>query len=158
MSFLGWQPIKVYTTLVTDITTGYFILIHPQGMIISNYSGASSAGAVFGTLSFLSRAITGCINLIHKKGPGRVTNVFGVYELVQPEPVAISEQEYLAFMQPLWRIEEHAVGRVEALRKRGLRALAVLISCVPFPWFDKKLVKQELRARANEPGTMMQDF
>ena len=70
----------------------------------------------------------------------------------------MSEQEYQAFKHGSWHIEVHVIGAVEALRKRGLRAVAVLTSCVPFPWFDKKLVKQELRARADEPGMMMQDF
>lgn len=98
----------------------------------SSHSGASSAGAVFGTLSFLARAITGCRACIQETEPGKIINVFGAYDLVQPETFLMLEYESQALMQVQLRLIRSIFEPVEASRKRSLRRTAGLVGSVPF--------------------------
>lgn len=66
----------------------------PAGKPISNYHAACSAGAVYGALSFLSRAITGCIALVRiSRADGSVSDIFGAWKMVQPEPIVVTPDE-----------------------------------------------------------------
>lgn len=66
----------------------------PAGKPVSNSHAACSAGAVYGALSFLSRAITGCIALVRiPSADGSVSDIFGVWKMVQPEPIVMTPDE-----------------------------------------------------------------
>ncbi|KAH6645153.1 hypothetical protein BKA67DRAFT_542130 [Truncatella angustata] len=86
----------------TDALGGYVFarMASNQGMPISNYRAACSAGAVFGTLAWLARAMTGIVAMVNiTTEDGKVSNVFGVYELVTPDPVLVTEDEYEAMQR-----------------------------------------------------------
>ncbi|KAF9869761.1 hypothetical protein CkaCkLH20_12804 [Colletotrichum karsti] len=69
-----------------------------QGMPISNYSAACSAGAVYGTLTFLARAITGIVAVIRipvdDGGHGAVEDIFGRWEVMIPNRIVVTNEEY----------------------------------------------------------------
>ncbi|GKT46641.1 uncharacterized protein ColSpa_06822 [Colletotrichum spaethianum] len=83
--------------IATDALGGYVFarMASNQGMPISNYHAACSAGAVYGTLTFLARAMTGCVALVrHQTNDGKVSDIFGVWEVVLPDRIVVSEEEY----------------------------------------------------------------
>ncbi|EFQ24969.1 uncharacterized protein GLRG_00113 [Colletotrichum graminicola M1.001] len=71
-------------------------------MPISNYHTACSAGAVYGTLTFLSRAMTGCVALFRlHTTDGKVSDIFGVWEAVLPDEIIVTEEGYLQMQRGL---------------------------------------------------------
>ncbi|KAK1965365.1 hypothetical protein LY78DRAFT_670488 [Colletotrichum sublineola] len=73
----------------------YFLLLqmHSAGMPISNYHAACSAGAVYGTPTFLSRTMTGCVALCCLRATdGKVSDIFGVWEVVLPDKIVVTEE------------------------------------------------------------------
>ncbi|KZL70674.1 hypothetical protein CT0861_05923 [Colletotrichum tofieldiae] len=90
--------------IATDALGGYVFarMAANQGMPISNYRAACSAGAVYGTLTFLSRAMTGCVALVrHQTNDGKVSDIFGVWEVVLPDKIIVTEEEYLRMQRGL---------------------------------------------------------
>jgi hypothetical protein len=127
-----------------------------QGIVISNYHAACSAGAVFGTITFLARIITACITLLHSESSTGIATVFGTYELVQPEPITLSEKEYKQMAAGRHRAVQHLFKRMERIRRFGLRMLALLVCCVP--GVDRKKLREKLRAKSDEPSDTLEDF
>jgi hypothetical protein len=73
-----------------------------QGMPISNYHAACSAGAVFGLLTWLSRVMTGIPAMIQITTEyGKVSNVFGIVESMTPDPIIVTKEEYMAMKRGL---------------------------------------------------------
>ncbi|KDN68470.1 hypothetical protein CSUB01_05639 [Colletotrichum sublineola] len=71
----------------------YFRWMHSAGMPISNYHAACSAGAVYGTPTFLSRTMTGCVALCCLRATdGKVSDIFGVWEVVLPDKIVVTEE------------------------------------------------------------------
>ncbi len=83
-------------------------------MDVSDYSAASAAGAVFGSLTFLARAVTGIIALI---GRDKDSTVFGKFERVSPEPIRITEDEYQALVESQVRLTVTLVNIYQATVK-----------------------------------------
>jgi hypothetical protein len=138
-----------YSTI--DVQTGFHI---------SNYPAACSAGAVFGTLTFLSRAITGSIVCIRYADNGKVKTVFGTYELIEPEPLILSEQEYQHTKAAGERAVTKFMGNgqrsikfMEKVRVARLNVAARLVCCVP-GIKGRKGKSEELRAKASTPSGM----
>ena len=127
-----------------------------QGIVISNYHAACSAGAVFGTITFLARLITACITLLHKESSTGIITVFGTYELVQPEPITLSEEEYRQMAAGRQRAGRHFFKRMERIRRFGFRLLALLVCCIP--GIDRKKLREKLRAKSDEPSETLEDI
>lgn len=69
------------------------------GVPIGSVSAAASAGAAFGAITFAARAATGIVACVQYRpywgvSRGIMMDVFGHWEVVQPAPVRISEEEY----------------------------------------------------------------
>ncbi|KAK2009830.1 hypothetical protein LZ32DRAFT_608127 [Colletotrichum eremochloae] len=80
-------------------------------MPISNYHAACSAGAVYGTLTFLSRTMTGCVALCRLRATdGKVSDIFGVWEVVLPDKIVVTEEEYLRMQRGLAATLTHFFG------------------------------------------------
>lgn len=95
----------------------------PEGKPISNYHAACAAGAVYGTLNFLSRAITGCIALVRiPSADGSVSDIFGVWKMVQPEPIVMTPDECQAARRGITAV----LGTFFAM---GPRALSKVMGC-----------------------------
>jgi hypothetical protein len=128
-----------------------------QGIVISNYHAACSAGAVFGTITSLARLITACITLLHtESSTGMIITVFGAYEFVQPEPIKLSEEEYRQMAAGGKRAVRHLFKRMERIRWFGFRLLALLVCCIP--GIDRKKLREKLRAKSDEPSDTLGDF
>ncbi|KAK1826553.1 hypothetical protein QBC39DRAFT_364127 [Podospora conica] len=116
----------------TDALGGYVFarMAANQGMPISNYSAACSAGAVFGTLTFLSRAMTGCIAMINfTTATGGKSNIFGVWEFIVPEPVVMSRDEYQKLQDGVTNVVSGAFKMGPKMAMRPIKLLARLASC-----------------------------
>ncbi|KAK2050756.1 hypothetical protein LZ31DRAFT_4973 [Colletotrichum somersetense] len=90
--------------VATDALGGYVFarMAANQGMPISNYHAACSTGAVYGTLTFLSRSMTGCVALVRiRTADGKVSDIFGVWEAVLPDKIIVTEEEYLRMQRGL---------------------------------------------------------
>ncbi len=128
-------------------------------MPISNYRAACSAGAVFGTLTFLARAITGIIACIQVIRPDHITTVFGRYELIIPEPIILSEEEYQNMEKAKQRIMVKMIKRMERGSRFLLRLAARLLCCVPMNREKKMELKSKLRSKAaRKEGGAGDDF
>jgi hypothetical protein len=117
----------------------------PIGIPISNYRAACSAGAVFGTLAFLARAITGIIVLIQLTRPDHITTIFGRFELVTPEPIILSEEEYQTMEKTKRRMMAKFLKRLEYGTQFFPRLAARLLCCVPMNRERKMELQSELR-------------
>lgn len=109
------------------------------GMPISNYHAACSAGAVFGTLTFLARAITGIIVFINRPLSGKARTIFGVYEWIQPDPLILTEEEWNARN----RMMEKGFDWLENGPRPLLRLAAKLLWCVPIDRKKKVVWRQK---------------
>ncbi|KAK1986818.1 hypothetical protein LZ30DRAFT_746218 [Colletotrichum cereale] len=92
-------------------------------MPISNYHAACSAGAVYGTLAFLSRAMTGCVALLRlQTTDGKVSDIFGVWEVVLPDKIVVTEEEYM-------RMQRGLVATLTQFFGIGPRMMRSLFNC-----------------------------
>lgn len=117
-------------------------------MPTSNYSAACSAGAAFGLLSFLSRTVTGIIATIQiSTSTGEISNIFGVFKHVWPEPVTVTDDEY-----------EQIERRYQNLWARSWEAMLPWMDCVVTcfncccycnPWISREYGR-ELREMVEE--------
>ncbi|KAK2064246.1 hypothetical protein LY76DRAFT_641839 [Colletotrichum caudatum] len=111
--------------VATDALGGYVFarMAANQGMPISNYHAACSAGAVYGTLTFLSRSMTGCVALVRlRTDDGKVSDIFGVWEAVLPDKIIVTEEEYL-------RMQRGLAATLTQLFGTGPRVLHSLFNC-----------------------------
>ncbi|KAK1599103.1 uncharacterized protein LY79DRAFT_536974 [Colletotrichum navitas] len=111
--------------VATDALGGYVFarMAANQGIPISNYHAACSAGAVYGTLTFLSRAMTGCVALFRfHTTDGKVSDIFGVWEAVLPDKIIVTEEEYLQMQRGL-------ASTLERCFRAGPRMLSSLFNC-----------------------------
>ncbi|KAF7523780.1 hypothetical protein G7054_g11647 [Neopestalotiopsis clavispora] len=132
-----------------------------QGMPISNYHAACSAGAVFGTLTWLSRALTGIVAMLQSsRDDGRHSNVFGVYELMQPDPIIVTEEEYLAMQRGIMAVLMSFFGSWPKMMQRYLSCLNCCCGCC-FACFGIKgeleEMRQEMQTMERENREEMQD-
>ncbi|KAK1749334.1 hypothetical protein QBC47DRAFT_395951 [Echria macrotheca] len=116
--------------IMSDAVGGYVFArtASGQGMRISNYSAASSAGAAFGAITFLSRALTGCIAMVRFTSATRVSDIFGVYEVVVPEPMYMTREEYAQRQQA---VRKFFTGLLAMLPGVGLRLVKFAACCLP---------------------------
>ncbi|KAL0932872.1 uncharacterized protein CTRU02_211835 [Colletotrichum truncatum] len=108
----------------TDALGGYVFarMASNQGMPVSNYKAACSAGAVYGTLTFVSRAITGCVAMIQNKSEGIVSDIFGVWEVVLPDKIVVTEEEYRQMQDGLAKL-------LTQFFSSGTRGLGSMLTC-----------------------------
>lgn len=104
---------------------------------------------MYGALSFLARAITGCDVFIRFKADSGAVTVFGTYEWIQPEPIPMSEEEY----QHMLRAQQHAltqfISRTQRLKNIGWRVAARLTWCAVWLSRDEREeLKVSLRSKA----------
>ena len=123
-------------------------------MYVSSYSGACSAGAVYGVLSFLARAINGCIICIHRNTSKGPITVFGSFEYIQPEPITISEKQYQEMLRAQQHALVHLIGRKDRLKEVSWRAAARLSS---FLFWLSKDERKELKLRLREVAATRED-
>lgn len=155
----------VYAILLiaADALGGYVFarMAENQGMPISNYHAACSAGAVFGTLTWISRAMTGIVAMVQVTlADGRRSNVFGVYELVDPDPIVVTEEEYLAMHRGVATLLTGFFGSWPKMSQRCFSCLSCC--CGPcFACFGLKEeiedLRQELEDMERENRDEMQD-
>lgn len=109
------------------------ILISVPGMPISNYSAACSAGAVFGTLTFLSRMITGLIACIKVSTSDKVITIFGTYEYIEPDPIILSDEEYRrmnrAFSRSTSRFMNLPMRMMSGMQRVSLLFFRIFVCC-----------------------------
>ncbi|KAL2069258.1 hypothetical protein VTL71DRAFT_15596 [Oculimacula yallundae] len=140
------RPIVSIWLIGTDALGGYVFarMASNQGMPISNYHAAASAGAVFGTLTFLARVITGIIAFIYRPTSGRESTIFGKYELIYPEPIIFTEEEWEAKN----RLEDGAFSWLENGPRPILRFAALLLWFVPMNREKNREWRGRLKAKA----------
>ncbi|KAI0175438.1 hypothetical protein BJ166DRAFT_174748 [Pestalotiopsis sp. NC0098] len=120
--------------IAADALGGYVFarMAENQGMPISNYHAACSAGALFGTLTWISRAMTGLVAMIQVTlDDGSCSNVFGVYKPVASDPIVVTEEEYLATHRGVATFLTPFFGSWPRLERRSLSCL----SCCCGPCF-----------------------
>ncbi|KAK6083013.1 hypothetical protein SCUP515_02247 [Seiridium cupressi] len=117
--------------IASDALGGYVFarMALNQGMPISNYQAACSAGAVFGTLTWLSRAMTGVVAMIQIPEDGKVSNVFGVYEVVTPDPIIVTEEEYMAMQRGLASLVTGFFSAWPQLMRRFIKFVSCCCCC-----------------------------
>lgn len=99
-------------------------------MPISNFPAACSAGAVFGTLTFLSRAMTGGIAMVHlTTAEGAISTIFGVWEFIVPEPIVMSQEEYQKLQQGVTSAITNVFSIGPKTAMKPFKLLARLLSC-----------------------------
>jgi hypothetical protein len=100
------------------------------GMPISNYHAACSAGAIFGTITWLARVFTAlCLCYQHQHGDYFYT-VFGTYKKVDVE-VTVTHEEYQRMQKAADEVMDRAYGRFHKIQSLGLSALSKLTYIVP---------------------------
>ncbi|KAK2735693.1 hypothetical protein CKAH01_18946 [Colletotrichum kahawae] len=100
-----------------------------QGMPISNYHAACSAGAVYGTLTFLARTITGIMAVCRTSSGKTYKDIFGVWELVQPETIQMPREEHNAMRQSLAASYTHIIGRLLGILDSMMRTMSRCFCC-----------------------------
>lgn len=121
IQYYSW--VKAVLLIPSDALGGYIFarMAANQGMPISNYHAACSAGAVFGTLTWLARAMTGVVAMIQiTRRDGTISNVFGVYEQVQPDPVIVTEEEHRAMRRGIQGIFTGLSSSLPSIARRSL--------------------------------------
>ncbi|KAK4160246.1 hypothetical protein QBC43DRAFT_245785 [Cladorrhinum sp. PSN259] len=134
--------------IASDPLGGYVFarMASNQGMPISNYSAACSAGAVFGTITFISRAVTGCIAMIRFTSPNRVSDIFGVYEVVVPEPVYMTQEEYAKMQEGVSKFFTGFFAEAPKLLIKQLKFMACCLPCCCPCWGRK--TRKEMKEAA----------
>ena len=126
----------VYAILLiaSDAVGGYVFArtASNQGMPISNKSAACSAGAAFGAITFISRAITGCIAMIRITSATKVSDIFGVYEVIVPEPMYVTQDEYAKMQEGIHKLFRTLfVGTLAKLPAAAVRMARFVACCLP---------------------------
>lgn len=98
-------------------------------MPISNYHAACSAGAVYGTLTFLARTITGIMAVCRTSSGKTYKDIFGVWELVQPETIQMPREEHNAMRQSLAASYTHIIGRLLGILDSMMRTMSRCFCC-----------------------------
>ncbi|PQE17508.1 hypothetical protein CJF30_00009499 [Rutstroemia sp. NJR-2017a BBW] len=130
-----------------------------ESIPISNYRAACSAGAVFGSLTFLARGITGIIVSLQLTRPDHITTIFGRFELITPEPIILSEEEYQTMERTKRRMMAKFLKRLEYGTQFFPRLAARLLCCVPMNREKKRELQSELRNGSNRrEGGVVNDF
>ena len=138
--------------IAADALGGYVFarMAANQDMPISNFHAACSAGAVFGTLTWIARAMTGIVAMIQvTRDDGRHSNVFGVYELVQPDPIVVTEEEYLAMQRGIMTVLMSFFGSWPKMMRRYLSCLTCCCGCC-FACCGMKGELEEMRQEMEE--------
>ncbi|PQE33838.1 hypothetical protein CJF32_00010829 [Rutstroemia sp. NJR-2017a WRK4] len=155
------RPIISVCLIGADALGGYVFarMASNQGIPISNYRAACSAGAVFGTLTFLARAITGIIVSIQLTRSDHITTIFGRFELITPEPIILSEEEYQTMERTKRRMMAKFLKRLEYGTQFFPRLAARLLCCVPMNREKKRELQSELRnGSSRREGGVVNDF
>lgn len=133
-----------------------------SGVPISNFPAACSAGAVFGTLTFLSRAMTGCIAMIHfTTAKGSTSTIFGVWEFIVPEPVIMSREDYQKLEQGVTGAVTNVFTMGPKMAMKPFKLVARLVSCCCPCWpLNLKAGVEDMehsfdRMQAEMPSDMM---
>lgn len=120
-----------------------------QGVPISNYHAACSAGATFGAIAWLARAMTGCITLVQLQTyDGRTSNVFGVWEWVTPDPIVVTVEEYEAMQRGLAGALGTIFTMMPAVARGGLRFMTCCCGCC----MGREMRDDLMEARADMAG------
>ncbi|KAJ6280840.1 hypothetical protein J3E71DRAFT_362250 [Bipolaris maydis] len=117
------------------------------GMPISNYHAACSAGAVFGTLTWLARVCTALCLCYQRQHGGYFYNVFGTYKTADVE-VTVTREEYQQMQKAAGEVMDKAYGRFYEIQSLGLGALFKL-TCV-VPGINGKQVRGRLKEKREE--------
>jgi hypothetical protein len=118
--------------IATDTLGGYVFarMAANLGMPISNYHAACSAGAVFGTIAWLGRAMTGLVAMVQiTTDGGRASNVFGVWEVVNPDPVLVTAEDYETMQRGLGRFFAAWFRDAPRMARRMLKAFTCCCGC-----------------------------
>ncbi|CZT12430.1 hypothetical protein WAI453_001787 [Rhynchosporium graminicola] len=142
------RPILSICLIGTDALGAYVFarMCSNQGRPISNYHAAASAGALFGTLTFLARLITGIVAFRYRPASGRASTIFGKYEMIYPEPIIMTEEEWEAKN----RLQDGAFDWLENGPKPMLRLAARLLWFVPMNRQRNRKWRENLRRRAEK--------
>ncbi|KAA8621951.1 hypothetical protein PtrV1_06452 [Pyrenophora tritici-repentis] len=100
------------------------------GMPISNYHAACSAGAVFGTLTWLARVCTALCLCYQRQHGDYFYTVFGTYKAADVE-VTVTHEEYQQMQKATGEVMDKAYGRFHEVQSLGLGALFKLTYVVP---------------------------
>ena len=120
------------------------------GMPISHYHAACSAGAVFGTLSWLARVCTALCLCYQRRHGDYFYTVFGRYRMADVE-VTVTHEEYQQMQKAAGEVLEKASGRFHAMQSLGLGALCKLTYAVP--GIHRQQVRGRLKAKRDEVET-----
>jgi hypothetical protein len=117
------------------------------GMPISNYHAACSAGAVFGTLTWLARACTALCLCYQRQHGDYFYTVFGTYKMVDVE-VTVTHEEYQQMQKAAGEVMDKAYGRFHEIQSLGLGALFKLTYVVP--GINRKQVRGRLKEKRED--------
>lgn len=129
---MSYRWVYAVFLIASDALGGYVFarMAANQGMPISNYHAACSAGAVFGTLTFLARAMTGCVAMVELvQHDGTVSNVFGVWEAVLPDTIIVTEEEYVRLQRGLAGVFGGFFGGFLSSWPKMMRRYIKFLSC-----------------------------
>jgi hypothetical protein len=118
-------------------------------MPISNYHAACSAGAVFGTLTWLARVFTALCLYYRRQHGEYVYTIFGKHKMVDIE-VTVTHEEFLQMQMAAVKFKDNARGRVHKIRSLGLGALSKLTYVVPGS--AGKQVRDRLKGKQKNVG------
>jgi hypothetical protein len=119
------------------------------GMPISNYHAACSAGAVFGTLTWLARVCTALCLCYQRQHGDYLYTVFGTYKKVDIE-VTVTHEEYQQMQKAVGKVRNKAHGRFYKIQSLGLGALSKLTYVVP--GINREQVRDRLKKKRVDVG------
>jgi len=142
------------------------VVLTTSGMEISKYSAACSAGAVFGTLTFLSRAVTGIITYGSSLA-GKNSDLFGVYEVTLSDPIPVTEDEIMTIQTSIFRMLKLSMTATMRMHKGasrlsrlGLGGISCCLCCLPCidkdrrdDWRDR--IRDRRESAEDEPSRTM---
>ncbi|KAH8723113.1 hypothetical protein GQ44DRAFT_828519 [Phaeosphaeriaceae sp. PMI808] len=147
----GPHPYLAIFLIASDPLGGYVFarMASNQGMPISNYHAACSAGAVFGTLTWLARVFTAlCLRYQRQHGDYFYT-VFGTYKKVDFE-VTVTHEEYRQMQKAVVEVMDKGYGRFHKIQSLGLGALSKLTYVVP--GINREQVRGRLKEKREDVG------
>lgn len=128
----GPHPYLAIFLIASDPLGGYVFarMASNQGMPISNYHAACSAGAVFGTLTWLARVCTALCLCYQRQHGNSFYTVFGTYKTADVE-VTVTHEEYQQLQKAAGEVMNKAYGRFHQIQSLRLGALFKLTYVVP---------------------------
>lgn len=116
-------------------------------MPISNYHAACSAGAVFGTLTWIARVCTALCLCYQRQQGDYFYTVFGTYKTADVE-VTVTHEEYQQMQKAAGEVMDKAYSRFHKIQSIGLSALFKLTYVVP--GINRKQVRRRLKEKLED--------